>query len=302
MALNVQVWQRAIIENLYPNNGFAVKSVDDTEFVDNNRVHIPNAGAPSKVQKNRKKKPADIHERTDQDVEYGIDELTTDPIHIPHIDTVELSYNKRESVLRNDREELSRVANVNILERWAKGAGAIHRTTGASVKPHTHSGATGNRKGIDRNDILGLMTLFNKWELPVDGRYLLLDADMYAHLLGNLAESDKYAFFASADAQRGIVGQIYGFNVMTRSTVLRVKADGEMLLFEGEDYEATECAGAIAWHESCVSRAIGEFKMYSSLNDPSYYGDIYSFLVRTGGSHRRYDKRGVALLVEDTAV
>lgn len=301
MALNVQVWLRSITENLYPNNSFAVKSIDDSSFVNYNKVHIPNAGSPSKVEKNRRTKPATVSERTDVDLEYGIDELTTNPIHIPHIDTVELSYDKRTSVLQNDREELSRVAHINILERWAKGHGAVIKTTGEAVRAHTSEQATGNRKKITRDDILKLMTLFNKWELPAEGRYLLLDAEMYAHLLGSLAESDKYAFFATANAQTGVVGKLYGFEIMTRSSVLRIKDDGETLLYDGEAAEATECACAIAWHEKCVSRALGEVKMFSSMNNPSYYGDIYSFLVRTGGSHRRADKRGVALLAEATA-
>ena len=48
-----------------------------------------------------------------------------------------------------------------------------------------------------------------------------------------------------------------------------------------------------------MSRAIGDVKMFQQMDDPTYYGDIYSFLVRTGGSMRRYDKKGVLLIAED---
>lgn len=302
MAVNVQVWLRDIQENLYPDNSFVVKSIDDSTFVNNNKVHIPNAGAPSKVEINRATKPAqEVGQRTDSDLEYGIDELTTNPIYIPHIDTVELSYDKRTSIIQNDRNELSRVAHINVLERWAKGAGKIIKTTGKDVVPHTHSSATGKRKSISRADVLSIMTEFDRQEIPAEGRYLLLDADMYAQLLADLAESDKYAFFQSADAQKGIVGNLYGINIMKRSSVLRIKADGETLLYHGEEPEATECGAGLAWHSSCVSRAIGEMKMFDSTNNPQYYGDIYSFLVRTGGSHRRTDKKGVIILAEATA-
>ena len=118
MALNREIWQQALVENFYPSNSFAEKSVDDSVYVSNHKVHIPNAGAPSGVKKNRQTKPATVNQRTDNDLEYVIDELTTDPIYIPHIDTVELSYDKRNSILQNDKSQLQEVAHVNLLERW----------------------------------------------------------------------------------------------------------------------------------------------------------------------------------------
>ena len=62
-----------------------------------------------------------------------------------------------------------------------------------------------------------------------------------------------------------------------------------------------QLAAGLAWQLQCVSRALGEVKMYSNENDPQYYGDIYSFLVRVGGSPRRYDKKGVYLITEGAA-
>lgn len=300
MALNTEVWLRHIVEGLYPDNSFASKSVDDSEYVTNKTVHIPNAGKPSGVEKNRKKKPADVSERTDVDLEYSIDEFTTNPIHISNRDAVELSYDKRKSVLGNDAEELNRVARVSLLESWAKGYGAVIKTSGGLVPAHTKD-ATGNRKSITRSDIRRMMTQFDDWEIPEGGRYILLDAHMYGDLLDSLTESQRAAFLSSANAQKGIVGELYGFNIMKRSTVLRIKSDGETLLLEGEAHEANECAAGLAWHERCVSRAIGERRMFSAIGDPGYYGDIYSFLVRAGGSYRREDKRGVALIVQVAA-
>lgn len=298
MGLQKEIWIPTIVENFYPDNSFSSKSIDDSVYVNEKRVHIPNAGAPSGVEVNRTVKPATIKERTDKDLEYEMDELTTNPIHIPHAETVELSYDKRSSILANDRDELQRVAHERLLERWARGSGLVLRTTGSAITPHTYDRATGKRKAITRDDVLTLMTAFNRDNIPTEGRYLLLDADMYASLLGSLTESDKYAFFASADAQSGILGKLYTFNVLSRSSVLRYKSDGETLLMGGDIHEPTELAAGLAWQTNCVSRALGEVKMFGATDDPTYYGDIYSFLVRTGGSHRRYDKKGIALLMQ----
>src|SRR5690606_15757074 len=70
-------------------------------------VHIPQSGGAGNVVKNRTVKPAAIRERTDTDVLYRIDEYTTDPVTIPNADNYELSYNKRESVIGEDRANLS---------------------------------------------------------------------------------------------------------------------------------------------------------------------------------------------------
>lgn len=59
-------------------------------------------------------------------------------------------------------------------------------------------------------------------------------------------------------------------------------------------------AAALAWHEQSVCRALGEVKMYSNEDDPTYYGDIYSFLVRAGGRRMRNDGAGVLAIVQDT--
>lgn len=300
MALNKEIWLSAIVENLYPDNSFATKSVDDSAFVVNRKVHIPNAGAPSNVVTNRTEKPAKVSQRTDNELTYEMDELTTDPIYIPNIDTVELSYDKRNSVIANDRAQLQEAAHVNILERWGGGVDTNHvlLTTGTATRDaHTSATATGQRKSICKADVLKLMTAMDADNVPEAGRYLLLDAYMYADLLNDLSESDKWMFQNSANVQSGVLGNLYGFNIMKRSSVLRVTS-AKALLKWGAEGAADENAAALAWQESCLSRALGEVKMFDDTDSPTYYGDIYSFLVRTGGGIRRYDKKGVFMLAE----
>lgn len=300
MALNISIWQNTLVENFYPANSFASKSVDDSVYVKAKKVIVPNAGEPSKVKKNRTTKPASVNESADKDLEYEIDELTTDPIHIPDVDTVELSYDKRTSVISNDRLQLQNAAFVNLLERWGKGvptANVLLTTGTVERNAHTSPTATGKRKRITKEDVLSIMTRMNADDVPEDGRFLLLDAYMYADLLADLSESDKWLFQNSADVQTGVLGKLYGLNIMQRSKVLRIKPDKSHLSWD-EDDVAGELAAALAWQEQSVSRALGEVKMFDSTNNPLYYGDIYSFLLRTGGSVRRYDKKGVYLLAE----
>lgn len=296
MALNKQVWLNSLVENFFPDNSFATKSIDDSAYVDNKTVHIPNAGAPSGVAINRSEKPASVKQRTDQDLSYDMDELTTNPIYIPNIDTVELSYDKRNSVLWNDRMELQKTAHQNLLYRWFAESAAVE-TEGRDRAAHTTDTATGNRKKMSKATVLALMTKFNQDDVPAEGRYILLDSCMYADLLEDLTDKELSAFLNSANAQQGILGRLYGFDIMQRSQVLRVTSAKKLLKWSG-DAEATELAAGLAWQEQCVSRALGEVKMFDHVDDPTYYGDIYSFLMRVGGSYRRYDKKGIAAIVE----
>ena len=154
------------------------------------------------------------------------------------------------------------------------------------------------RKSICKADVRKLMTAMDADNVPEQGRYLLLDAFMYADLLADLAEKDQFMFLNSADQQKGILGNLYGFNIMKRSRVLRLNNGTKKVLGWDKQGAADELAAALAWHENSVSRAMGEVKMFDSTDNPLYYGDIYSFLLRTGGCIRRYDKKGVYLLAE----
>lgn len=166
MALNKEIWLSTIVENFYPDNSFAAKSIDDSAFVNNKTVHIPNAGKPSSVEINRKEKPAKINEREDNELTYDIDELTTDPIHISNVDTVELSYDKRNSVLANDRQQLQKAASQNLLYKWAGSLKTKLYTSGDAREAHTSSASTGNRKKITKAIVMKAAVQFNKDDVP----------------------------------------------------------------------------------------------------------------------------------------
>ena len=282
MAVQKEIWQRDLVKDFFADNSFASKAVNDDMYVnEGKKVHIPNAGAPADVEVNRTKLPAEAKERKDTDVDYTLDELTTDPVRIPFADTVELSYDKRNSVIAQNKLQLIETASEILLKNWAPEKTNCVVTSGKEVDAHTAS-ATGKRKALDKNDIL-------------------LDASMYAQLLNSLTETESIGFFAAANVQKGIIGQLYGFNILKRSKVLVYTKDGIVKDVNAKG-AADDNAACLAWHESCVSRALGEVKMFDSSNDPLYYGDIYSFLVRVGGAKRRTDKKGVYAIVQAAAV
>ena len=301
MAVQKEIWQRTIVEGLFADNTFMAKAVNDDMYVnEGKKVHIPNAGAPSGVELNRAQVPATAQKRVDTDVEYTLGELTTNPVYIPFADTVELSYNKRNSVIDQDRKQLIEKAAEAMLGYWCPAAANRVLATGTGKTAWTPS-ATGNRKVITPADVAALQTRMNADNVPITGRFLLLDAYQYEALLTQLTETQAIGFFQAADLKRGVMGMLYGFEVMMRSTVLRFATATDPLQgtpkAAGAAGAATDNAGALAWQQDCVSRALGEVKMFDSVDNPLYYGDIYSFLVRVGGTIRRSDKKGVYALI-----
>lgn len=301
MALEKEIWINDVIEPLVADNSFMTKCVNADEYVKEGKiVHIPNAGVASKVEKNRSVLPATAKKRTDKDLTFTLNEFTTDPSYLPDAEKVELSYDKRKSLLAMDSAELERKVAQDLLKAWYDGADTTIMTSGAGVPAHFKS-ATGKRKALTKGDVLELMTKFNEQDVPQEGRYLLLDASMYSQLLNSLTANENSAFLASANAQKGILGQLSSFNVMMRSTVMLLGADKNSKEW-GSEIQATDLAGGIAWHEKSVCKALGEKKMLGREDDPLYYGDIYAFLVRAGGAVMRSDKAGVARIVQTTTV
>ncbi|MGL5682641.1 MAG: hypothetical protein ACRDDZ_06225 [Marinifilaceae bacterium] len=302
MAVTKEIWQEAIVEGLFADNSFMSKAVNDDMYVnEGKKVHIPNAGTPSGVKKNRAELPTTFAKRADSDIEYSLDEYTTDPVYIPHAETVELSYDKRSSILSQDRNQLIESVGTEIAYVWApSNAEQIVKTSGIAVDAHT-SKATGKRHSMCKKDVLTIATKFNEQNIPQTDRYLLLDAQMYAQLLNDLTTQENQAFLACADASKGVLGQLYSLNVMMRSKVVLFDSNDAKKAWS-ETGVATDCAGAIAWHKNSVSRALGEVKMFERLDDPLAYGDVYSFLVRAAGSPRRKDKKGILSIVQGTPV
>lgn len=300
MAVQKEIWMNTIVEGLFADNSFVSKAVNADLFVNQGRtVHIPNAGAPSKVEKNRADLPAQVKVRTDKDLTFDLDEYTTDPVRIPHAETVELSYNKRNSVIGQDRAKLIEEVSNAFTYYWAPAATNAIRTTGAGVAAHT-VGATGLRKAFNKNEVSRAMELFNTQDVPQEGRYMLLDAKMYSQLLDSMTEKEQTAFHNLADIPNGIIGKLYSFNIMMRSKALRYTGAGAKKEWSTAG-AATDNAAALAWWDQAVCRALGEVVVFDNPGNATYYSDILSFLVRAGGRPMRDGVEGLVAIIQDTA-
>lgn len=295
-----EIWENDIVENLFKNNQFLNNAFNADQYVNQGKVvHIPNAGDAPDVVKNRSTLPATVTTRTDTDITYNLDEFTSDPIRIPYAETVELSYDKRQSVTSEAQSKLRQVIAEYMLVNWAPAAAQAIKTTGDATAA-TAPSATGNRKLITLADLKSAMTQMNKDSVPMEDRCALFSADMYDQFINGLTATQYRDFSQAFDEKSGILGRLYGFNIMMRSTVL-IYDSSYAAKAVGATGATTDNEAVLCWQKNSVERALGEVKFFEDLGNPTYYSDIYSFLVRMGGRIRRNDKKGVLVIAQASA-
>ena len=300
MAVNVEIWEKDIEKVLIDKNPWLDDvHAEDQHVLNGSVVHIPQSAGGTNVEKNRQNLPAGVRKRSDTDVTYVLDEYTTDPVLIPEADKHELSYDKRDSVIGEDKEFLANAVAEEALYIFADGlpATSIVLTEGVA-KAATAEGATGTRKGATRDDLQKMRSKLFKQKKWVEGQmYALIPSDMLAQMFpANDVITATYAANLTEEERReGVVYKASGFKIRERGSVLRYAADGTLKGFESLG-EATDNEAAIFWEKRSLARAKGTIKMFQKEDDPQYYGNIYSFLVRFGGRRRRADNKGVVVL------
>lgn len=316
MAIQVEIWQNHIEEELFKDNQFLRKSHNaDSSVISSRAVHIPQSGGSGDVVKNRVTgTAANVRKRSDTDIIYLLDEFTTDPVLIPHADTKELSYDKRASVLGEDRDKLVEIVAEETIYNWLNSpvygtygstslpATSILSTTGANV-PATAPSATGNRAAYTLNDLQKVKTFLKNQKRWFNGKmYGLLTPDAEAQLFpaDSILTATYMASVTEEERREGVMYKVQGFKLMTRNSVARVNAAGAILAY-GAAGSATDNDACLFWYEEAVEYAFGGVEAFENIGDPQFYGDVYSFLVRSGGRARRTGYEGIVLLKQGPA-
>ena len=315
MALEIEVWHGTIQEKLLKDNAFLtqVSDVSEDYIINGTIVHIPQAGEPSAVVKNRSVFPAPIARRTDSEILYKIDEYTTNPIWIHDAEKKELSYDKRLSVLSQDVSNLSQNVAEGMLTNFVVSpvgtnavlpASRILPTSGASVVTALAGlGSTGNRKAYSLTDLQILKAAHikeNSWEEGNMNVLLTADASTQMFPVDSAITATYMASVTEAERRLGIMFKCQGFNIFVRSSAYVVAGDNSIKAF-GAAVVATDSEAIISWNKNSLEKAIGKTQAFEDLGNPVYYGDIYSFLARMGGRAKRKLFEGVFLMKQAAA-
>ena len=269
-------------------------------------VHIPQAGNSPNVVKNRSSFPSTAVQRGDSHITYGLDVFTTDPTHVSWHEENEISYDKTNSVLNDHVATLIEAVGENMIYNWVHGlklvngsyvsdaipTANIFPTTGDAAAVNGEDGQEGTRRAFSYKDVQSVQAKMNKAGVPKTGRYAMVESYMYQQFIDSLSANQMAAFQGAADLANGVVGRFAGFSFMERASVLAFDAAGALHL-PGEALEEGSDLACLFWQMESVEKAAGDIKPFQDVDSPTYYGDIFSALVKMGGRCRRQDWKGV---------
>lgn len=308
MALIKEIWVADVQEALNRNADFLPYSIDDSAYVAFGTVHIPQSGSNPTVVKNPATFPLPISERTDADRTYALNQFALEPTLITNLDELQISYDKRQSVLGQQITTLTQRIGDEVAISWtATGAANIVSTSGAAVATALAPGATGTRKAVTLADIQGLAQKLDKDNVPRSGRKLLMATDMFWQLLSidNVIRGSYNAFQTSQPnvMQTGVVMQLFGFDIMIRPVVSVFATGATSPKAFGAATATTDMLACIAFHQTTVRRALGAMNpLYDAGSNgngkPEYLGSIFNMEVMLGSAIGRDDMKGVATLVQ----
>lgn len=291
MGLQTEVWIQDIQENLFFENEFLNLATDHSAYIVNSVVHIPQAGANPTVVKNRTELVADLQQRTDTELTYGVDNYTTDPFLVKNIDELQISYDKRQSVLGQHIATLGDTIAVNTLQAWAVDASTTHviRTTGTATGEEVLTpSATGMRNLLTKRDFARAAAIMDLDKVPKQGRFAIVPTAMYYNLFSDTELVANRARLSEDLIKKGVVGDLHGFKIIYRGEVVRyTSAAANNLRANSAAPAATDCAGAVCFSRFAVTQAIGEIMVYLNEGEARSYGDIMSAEVNQGASHLR---------------
>lgn len=283
MALNKEIWINQVLENFYPDDSFLKKAVDYSEFVDNDRLHVPISGLDPEVLVNNTTYPIRTIERTDTDSEIVLDKFETVNTIIRRPEALEYSFNKLESVIGQHRATLRKSVATKAIHAYAPEKDTqntpVIETTGANAN---------GRKRLTLADVLTLKERFDDAEIPLEERYLVLHPKHVSDLL----LEDVKLFKEITDLKDGQPFKFAGFGFFTFAQMPTfAHVDGVLTKVAfGVETDSTQFA-SVAFYAKEVMKADGEIYMYANIDDPSERGTIVGF-----------DKRFIALPIRGKGI
>jgi len=303
MALIKEIWVNQVQDTLNMDAAFLPYSTDHSQYVAFGTVHLPQSGSNPTILVNPTVFPLAISPRVDTDRTYSLVRYALEPTIIDNLDALQVSYDKRQSVIGQQMSTLVDTIGTRVAYAWsASGAANIVETTGSAVATSLSPGSNGTRKAVALADIANLAKKLDKDNVSRQGRKLLMQADMFWELfaISEVVRASYNGFQANALAT-GVVAQIFGFDIMMRPTVSIYAKNATTPTAVGAATAVDDSYACIAWHPSFVSRALGTITpMYDSGDNgngkPEYLGKVFNMEVMLGAAILRDDMKGVAVL------
>lgn len=258
--LQTEVWIADIKEKPLPDTSFIAQSQDLSGYVNNNVLHLAEAGVDPDVHLNyftENDNELPIQKINDIPHEVILQIWSTSQTKHNNLLEAELSYDKRASVLNRHRTALAK----NMAQRTAFAWSAA---TNDEFNKILNIGATDSV--IDA--LIDMRAFFKKLDIDMSNMNVILQADHEARI----RKEDK-KLYKEIISEKGAT--LYDFKIFSYSKTPYYTAAGVRKPW-GSAVEATDKQASIIWDSTEVFRCTGDVEIYPTLKHSGWQADLFS--------------------------
>jgi hypothetical protein len=262
--LQKEIWEPSLKENPVPDTSFVYASTDKSEYVDNNKIHLQEAGIEPGVHENYFDNNEDelpLANVDDIPHEALLATYSTEQTRHRNLQEIELAYNRMQSVIGRHKTSLAKNLGKRAAHAWTPSANTTY------------------------NKLISLAADDSILDAIIDlqANYMALDKGGEAlnicitpEHLARIQKEDKKLY-------KEIMGDkdalIYGFKPYYYSQTPLFTAAGAKKAF-GAVAEAGDKRSTFTWATDEVFRCFGDVEMYYTLKSSGLQADTISFAQR----------------------
>lgn len=259
--LQTEVWIAGIKENPIPNNSFVYQSVDLSQYVEHNKLHLAEAGVEPPVHEDyfaTANSPLPVADIADIANEVVLHTYSTEQTRHRQLQEIELAYDKRSSVIQRHRVSLAKNIGKRAAYAWApKKDDAWNKVCNLAASDSVIDAIIDIKSFLEGKDIY-------------DGINICLNADHFARI----RKEDKRLYKDIMNEN-----QMYGIKVFRYNQTPLYTKTGEKKPF-GATKDTDDKQSSIVWVTDEVFRCFGDVEMYATLRDSGLQADTISFAQR----------------------
>ncbi len=263
--LQKELWLPGIKENPIPDTSFVSASIDMSEYVEANKIHLAEAGIEPGVHEDYfsgNEDPLPVANIEDIPSEVVLKTYSTEQTRHRSLQDVELQYKKKDSIIGRHRTSLGKNIGKRASYSWTTD-------TNDAFNKFINLGA--NDSVIDA--IIDLEAFYGDLDKDVDSTLnLCLSPEFRARI-----RKEDYKLYKDMMANPGEI--FFGFKIWKYSKNPLFTAAGVKKPY-GSVKEATDRRCSFAWATDEVFRCFGDTEMYENLRDSGLQADTLSFAQR----------------------
>jgi hypothetical protein len=262
--LNKEVWIDELIEAFYPDWSFLNEADDMSEWVENDAINLAEAGVEPNVLINNNVFPIAMAERADTPLKLVLNTYDTESTVLRNAELVELSYNKKQSVVNQHKNALANKIGLHAAHSYAPAG----NTAKTPVLDKTGDAT------FEIENFIEMEQMFNDMDVPLGRRVAVLTSKHLADV--RKQNLNLFKEIVSKPGTEIYSFKLYYFSKMPYYTV-STKAKKA---FGASINPATDKQASMFFHGGSVMRALGTTDMFYTLKDPHQKGDILNFQQR----------------------